>query len=53
MMGYVASVGIGLAFFGAASFAVALTRFEGGVACFWVASAVLLAWLLCQKPRYW
>lgn len=44
---------LGLAYFVAASAAVALTRFEGGVACLWIANALLLAGLSSRLFRDW
>ena len=43
-------VPLGIAYFAAASLAVALTRYEGGVAFIWVAGALLIADLL-RAPR--
>jgi diguanylate cyclase (GGDEF)-like protein/PAS domain S-box-containing protein len=47
------AVVLGLAYFAAASAAVALTRFEGGVACLWIANALLLAALSSRLFRGW
>lgn len=44
---------LGLAYFAAASAAVALTRFEGGVACLWIANALLLAALSSRLFSDW
>jgi diguanylate cyclase (GGDEF)-like protein/PAS domain S-box-containing protein len=45
--------GLGLAYFVAASAAVGLTRFEGGVACLWIANALLLAALASRLSGDW
>ncbi|MFC7536885.1 MASE1 domain-containing protein [Sphingomonas sp. GCM10030256] len=44
---------LALTYFGAAWAAVSLTRFEGGVAFLWVATAVLIATLLRTPVRRW
>ena len=44
---------LGLAYFVAASLTVAYTRFEGGVAFIWAATAILLADLVARPPREW
>ncbi len=40
-------------YFAAAAFAVALTRFEGGVACLWLATSILTADLMVRSRRTW
>ena len=45
--------GTGVAYLIANGFAVALTRFGGGVAFLWVANAVLLAALTTSVPKRW
>ena len=44
---------LGIAYFAAASLAVSLTRYDGGVACLWIASAFLIAELLVRRRRTW
>jgi len=44
---------LGVAFFILASASIALTRFEGGVAFLWPATAPLLAFLAVRLPREW
>jgi diguanylate cyclase (GGDEF)-like protein/PAS domain S-box-containing protein len=44
---------LGLAYFSAASLAVALTRYEGGVAFLWPAGSLLIAVLLVRPRREW
>ena len=44
---------LGTAYFAAAAFAVLLTRFEGGVACLWIATSVLAADLISRPRRGW
>ena len=46
-----ASLWLGLAYCAAAAFAVVLTRFEGGVAFVWLATAILTADLM-SRPRH-
>lgn len=47
------SLVIGLAYFLVAAASVALTRFDGGVACLWFAGALQMAALIHQPPRAW
>lgn len=44
---------LGIAYFAAAAFAVILTRYEGGVAYLWLATAVLTADLMSRPRRHW
>lgn len=44
---------LGLAYFVAASLAVSLTRYDGGVAFLWVASSLLIAELMSRPRRPW
>lgn len=44
---------LGLCYFAAAAFAVALTRFEGGVAFMWLATAILAADLMSRPRQSW
>ena len=44
---------LGLCYFAAAAFAVALTRFEGGVAFVWLATAILAADLMSRPRHSW
>lgn len=44
---------LGSAYFAAAAFAVLLTRYEGGVACLWIATSVLAADLMSKPRRHW
>ncbi|MDQ3075178.1 MAG: MASE1 domain-containing protein, partial [Pseudomonadota bacterium] len=44
---------LGLAYFVAASLAVSLTRYDGGVAFLWVASSLLIAELMRRPRRQW
>lgn len=48
-----AAVVTGGAYFVACMATVALTRFGGGVACLWIASAVLIAGLVANPRRRW
>ena len=48
-----APVALGGCYFAAAAATVGATRFGGGVACLWVATAVLLAALLTTSRRRW
>jgi diguanylate cyclase (GGDEF)-like protein/PAS domain S-box-containing protein len=48
-----ASSVLGIVYFIAASASVTHTRFEGGTAFIWVASAVLLGGLLATQRKYW
>jgi len=44
---------LGIAYFTAASLAVALTRYDGGVAFLWIASSFLIAELMIRRRRKW
>lgn len=44
---------LGLCYFAAAGLAVALTRFDGGVAFIWLATSILAADLMSRPPRQW
>lgn len=45
---------LGLGYFGCAAFAIAFTRFHGGVANLWIASALLVPELAtADRPRWW
>ena len=44
---------LGCCYFAAAGFAVALTRYEGGVAFLWLATAILAADLMARPRRSW
>ncbi|MEO6580540.1 MAG: MASE1 domain-containing protein, partial [Sphingomicrobium sp.] len=44
---------LGAAYFAAAAFAVLLTRFNGGVAFFWLATSILAAELMSRPRRSW
>lgn len=46
-------IGLGLAYFTAASLTVSLTRYDGGVAFLWVASPLLIADLMTRPRRHW
>lgn len=43
----------GLVYFAAASLAVGLTRYDGGIAFLWIASSVLIAELMVTRRRRW
>lgn len=47
------SLVIGLAYFAVAAASVSLTRFDGGVACFWLAGALQMAALIHHPSRAW
>ncbi|MGF7151732.1 diguanylate cyclase (GGDEF)-like protein/PAS domain S-box-containing protein [Sphingomonas zeicaulis] len=44
---------LGILYFAAAGAAARLTRLEGGVACLWIANALLIAVLIMMRPRRW
>ncbi|AHE57201.1 sensor domain-containing diguanylate cyclase [Sphingomonas sanxanigenens] len=44
---------LGLLYFVAAAAAARLTRLEGGVACLWIANALLIAVLVLMRPQRW
>jgi diguanylate cyclase (GGDEF)-like protein/PAS domain S-box-containing protein len=44
---------LGLAYFCAAAMTISLTRFDGGVAFLWIASALLIAVLMARPRRLW
>ena len=44
---------LGLAYFAAAALAVSLTRYDGGVAFLWIATAFLIAELMVRRRRAW
>ena len=46
-------IGLGLFYFAAAGGMVAFTRFEGGVAWLWIATAILIAALVRTPRRFW
>ncbi len=50
---FLAPVVLGLCYFAAAGFAVALTRFEGGVAFIWLATSILAADLMSRPRSQW
>ena len=50
---FLSSLWLGLAYFAAAAFAVALTRFEGGVAFIWLATSFLAANLMARPRHSW
>lgn len=50
---FLAPTMLGLCYFAAAAFAVALTQFEGGVAFMWVATAILAADLMSRPRQSW
>ena len=49
----IAALPVGIAYFIAASIAVAVTRFDAGVAFIWVATAILTARLTTEPRRRW
>jgi diguanylate cyclase (GGDEF)-like protein/PAS domain S-box-containing protein len=49
----VRSVLIGLLYFAASAAAIRFTRFGGGAACLWIATAILMAELVLRPPRAW
>lgn len=46
-------IGLGLFYFAAAGGTIAFTRFEGGVAWIWIATAILIAALVRTPRRFW
>ena len=50
---FVRNAWLGLAYFAAASLAVSLTRYDGGVASLWVAGSFLIATLMVIPRRQW
>ena len=44
---------LGIAYFAAAALTVSLTRYDGGVAFLWIASAFLIAELVVRRRRSW
>lgn len=44
---------LGLMYFAAASLALLLTRFDGGVAFLWIAAPILIAYLVTRSRRDW
>lgn len=44
---------LGVLYFAAAGAAARLTRLEGGVACLWIANALLISVLIMMRPRRW
>ena len=44
---------LGFAYFAAASLAVSLTRYDGGVAFLWIATSFLIAELMVRRRRAW
>lgn len=51
--GFASRIPLGVAYFVTASLAAGLTRFEGGVAMFWIATGLLIADLMCRPRRQW
>jgi diguanylate cyclase (GGDEF)-like protein/PAS domain S-box-containing protein len=50
---FASRVPLALGYFVSASLAAALTRFDGGVACMWFATGLLIADLLCRPRQQW